>query len=238
MMNQTLVANVENKNVYLINAQNISFYISIPKALKANIVLNLVSDVNVISTNNNMVVLTKNITDLYSSLNFGDVAIVTPILDGNILEQAKLGNDEKIFVYLDKIMGFLINTSYGILKNNGISVDNKIKLNNNEVYNNFNDWFVKRYNGRVEMIGGSSTSNVASNGVPVNRFVSAPQVSVESSEASAIANDVLDNTTTISTLDSDGPVRPNEVREPGFVSYVLLGVIVAVVSLVMLYMLL
>lgn len=237
-MNQTLIANVGDKSVYLMNVQNISFYISVPKTLKSSIVLNLVTDVNLISTNNNMVVLTNQITDLYSKFNVGDVAVVTPILDGNILEQVKLGNDEKVFVYLDKIMGFLINTSYGVLKNNGVEVDNKIKLNNNQVYNNFNSWFVKRYNGRVELVDYNSTPNSIPSGSAANQFVNMTQAPVEKSEASALASDVLDNTTTISTVDIDNGVKPTEVKEPGFVSYVLLGVIVAVVSLVVLYMLL
>lgn len=232
-MNQTLIANVKDKSVYLMNEKNISFYISVPKGGSASIVLNLVSDVNFISTNNNVSVLTERITNLYGDFCKGDYAVVTPILDSNILEQVKLFNDAKVFGYLDKVMGFLINTSYGFLKSSGLSVNNKIGLNNNVDYHIFNDWFVSRYNGRVGLINfdGDVRDSV------VNRFDNVSEVVSVDKESSELANDVLDNTTTF-TSDVGTNNMVNDVREPGFVSYVLLGVIVAVVSLVILYMLL
>ena len=115
-----------------------------------------------------------------------------------------------------------------------MDVDSKIKLYNNDLYGVFNDWFVKRYNGRVELFSNS----VAINNNSANKFVNMPQPKVLDSEASKVASDVLDSTTTISVVDQSSVVKPTEVKEPGFVSYVLLGVVVAVVSLVILYMLL
>lgn len=229
-MNQTLVANVSNKNVYLINNQSVPFYICIPNGGKASIVLNLVNDVRGISMNNNMTNLTNEVTNIYSKFNFSDVAVVTPILDSNLLEQAKLNINDQVLGYLDKVMGYLINTAYTILNNNNIMVDNKIKFNNNISYRNFNEWFVKKYNGRVELVDYYNA--------PVNKFDNVSQLSVTNNEESAIADNVLNNTSTISTVSVSNSNNVSDNKEPGFVSYVLLGVIVAVISLVILYMLL
>ena len=120
-MNQTLIASVLNKNVYLVNDPKVPFYISIPNGENVNIVLNLVDDVSKISiSSSNMTNLTSEITNVYSKFNFSNVAVVTPIMDSNLLEQVKLNNSESSFNYLDKIMGYLINTSYSFLKNNNI----------------------------------------------------------------------------------------------------------------------
>jgi hypothetical protein len=230
MMNQTLVANVNNKNVYLINNNNIPFYVCLPSEKKANIVLNLVDDVNGINMTNNMESLTKEITNMYNKFDYADIAVVSPIIDNNLLEQAKLNNNEQIFGYLDKVMSYLINTVYKLLRDNNIEVDNKIKLNNNRSYSDFNDWFVKRYNGRVELADYNSMSNV--NAIS-SEFEKESQTMDFAS--SAIANEVLDETRPIDTINNNVSTSP---KEPGFVSYVLLGVIVAVISLVILYKLL
>lgn len=224
-MNQTLIASVLNKNVYLVNDPKVPFYISIPNGENVNIVLNLVDDVSKISiSSSNMTNLTSEITNVYSKFNFSNVAVVTPIMDSNLLEQVKLNNSESSFNYLDKIMGYLINTSYSFLKNNNIEVENKIKLNNNISYKYFNEWFVNRYNGRVELVDYSNA--------PVNSFENVSQVNV----SNEIADSVLDETSVIEPVSNVS--GGGNIKEPGFVSYVLLGVLVAVISLVILYLLL
>ena len=208
-MNQTLIASVLNKNVYLVNDPKVPFYISIPNGENVNIVLNLVDDVSKISiSSSNMTNLTSEITNVYSKFNFSNVAVVTPIMDSNLLEQVKLNNSESSFNYLDKIMGYLINTSYSFLKNNNIEVENKIKLNNNISYKYFNEWFVNRYNGRVELVDYSNA--------PVNSFENVSQVNV----SNEIADSVLDETSVIEPVSNVS--GGGNIKEPGFVSYVLL----------------
>ena len=228
-MNQSLVTNVDGKNIYLVNGQNFSFYVGIPSNNSmSSIVLNLVDDVKLIDINsNNMTNLINEITNIYKKFNFNDVAVVTPVIDSNVLEQVKLNNREDIFTYMDKFMGILINSSYKFLKSNSIEVNQIIKYTNNPSYKSFNEWFVKRYNGRVELVD--------YNTVPVNKFDNIVDNTPISEGASAIANDALDNTSVISTVSDN---TSSSSKEPGFVSYVLLGVIVAVISLVALYMLL
>ena len=254
-MNQTLVAKVNNKNIYLVNNETVPFYICIPTEKNASIVLNLVSNPTEISLNNNMQNITNAITNVYSSFTDNNIAVTTPIVDSNLLEQAKLNNNEQIFSYLDKTMSFLINTVYKILSSNNYQVDNVIKLNNNQSYAAFNNWFTNRYNGRVILADYNKENNIAKDPTLIMDSFKQPapepvaQVHVENSTPNptpteqqkdpnaAIADKVLDETHPLTTIgeEENGFSR---TKEPGFVSYVLLGVIVAVISLVILYKLL
>lgn len=230
-MNQTLVTNVFGKNVYLISTPNFSFYICIPNDGKGNIILNLVDDVNLISMNNTMASVTEEVTKIYNKFNFSDLAVVTPVFDSNLLEQVKLNNNSsQAFGYMDKYMGSLINSAYNFLSSKSIKVDDKIKLNNNPSYGDFCKWFVEKYKERVELVNYDN--------VPINKFSNTAESTVIKNEDSVLANNVLDNTAAMSTIDTSGSGGSSVPKEPGFVSYVLLGVIVAVLSLVVLYLLL
>ncbi len=232
-MNKTLVANLEDKRIFLISDNNISFYIGIPNDTKVTIVLNLLDNTNSINSSNNMEELTNNIKSIYNKINFKDSSVVTPVMDNNILEQVKLNNNAQIFNYLDKVMGYLINHAYSILKENGKEVNNSIKLNNNRSYEAFNDWFVKKYNGRVSLVNYLNA--------PVNRFDEEEKNDIKDNVNlemdTKVADSILENTQSLDNV-QENKVYHDEAREPGFVSYVLLGVIVAVVSLAILYKLL
>ena len=65
-MNKTLVANLEDKRIFLISDNNISFYIGIPNDTKVTIVLNLLDNTNSINSSNNMEELTNNIKSIYN----------------------------------------------------------------------------------------------------------------------------------------------------------------------------
>lgn len=256
-MNQTLVAKVKDKSVYLVNNSTVPFYICIPTEKNASIVLNLVSNPTEISLTNNMQNITSAITGIYNNFEDNNIAVVTPIIDSNLLEQAKLNNNEQIFSYLDQTMSFLINTVYKILTSNNYQVDNIIKLNDNQSYSAFNNWFVNRYNGRVALTK-YDKENIAKKDPtlimdsfqqPATKPTAAPAAPVQAPDPTptplpvedpnpntAIANKVLEATAPLNTGFDEKTL--SQKREPGFVSYVLLGVIVAVISLVILYKLL
>ena len=172
--------------------------------------------------------LTNAVTEIYKSFHFNDIAVVIPVLDSNLIEQIKLNNDQKIFEYTNKVMGYLINTAYGILTSSNINVDSIIKFNSNQDFTAFINWFVAKYNGRVELVD--------YNQAPINKFENVASPQPEINADSKLASDVLDKTASMDAINTT--TSEKNVKEPGFVSYVLLGVIVAVVSLVALYMLL
>ena len=229
-MNKTLILNSEGNDIYLISNDKISFYINIPNNKDINIAINLVDNTNSINMNNtNAEGIKTEISNIYTRLNTTNASIITPVIDNNILEQIKLNNSEKLFTYIDKVISYLINNTYNILTEENINVNSTIKLINNKTYQTFNNWFITKYNGRVELLD----STIKPNNVFENTIEETPITNEEKN----IANEVLEETNTID-VDAIKESGDPKTRELGFVSYVLLGVVVAVISLVILYKLL
>ena len=228
-MNKTLIASNSSTNIYFIKDEKSSFYISIPTNHD-----NLSIAINILDNSDNLNPTISSGEQIQEQLNkvyqnFKDIAAITPIIDSNLTEQLKLNNNEQIFNYTDKIISYLINQSYKLLTSENINVNNIIKLNNNKQYQEFNNWFIKKYNGRVELIDNNQVLT------PPN--IETPNIE-EKTEEQNIASEVLENTNTISVIDDNEDKPAENVGGLGFVSYVLLGVIVAVISLIILYMLL
>ena len=227
-MNKALITDVNNRSIYLISNDKISFYVNMPSSKDVSIAINLVDNVNNINMGmNNVNAIKTEISNIYDNLiDLNTIVFITPVLDNNLMEQIKLNNNEKIFIYTDKIISYLINQTHGLLTEEDISVNNIIKLKNNLSYHEFNNWFVKKYNGRVELLN-------------INNQYEQQYSEKESINNSEIrlADEVLENTNTLSPI-KESNKEVNNTRDLGFVSYVLLGVVVAVISLVILYMLL
>ena len=101
-----------------------------------------------------------------------------------------------------------------------------------EKFSSFNNWYVLKYNGRVESFD---------LGIHVSSIVSKPLFENAAAEPKDI-NVTLTNFAPEAAFDQNETANRNSnvnetAASPGFVSYVLLGVIVAVISLVILYML-
>ncbi len=230
-MNKSLIIKNENTFIYYIQDEKIPFYISIPLNINSDvsIAIDLLDNPNILNSNQtNSEIINNKLNQIY--LNYKETATVIPLLDSNLMEQIKLNNNEKIFTYTDKIISYLINQAYSFLTGENIKVNNTIKLYNNRKYQVFNDWFIKKYNGRVELTDYNNQTNNNMNNVI------APHP--EEKAAQNLANEVLENTNTINTINEEGVTQEKNTHELGFVSYVLLGVVVAVISLVILYMLL
>ena len=232
-MNKVLITNIDNRNIYLITEDKISFYLNMPitEIKDVSMAINLLDTTNQINLEvNNSEKIKEEITNVYNGYHYNDVVIVTPVIDSNITEQLKLNNNEQIFLYTDKYISYLINQAYSLLATEGIKVNNVIKINNNKSYNDFLTWFVKKYEGRVELVEYTKNS--------LNNFNTNNTTNEEMKEDISIANQVLDDTNSMDAVEDEDSLLDDEPRDPGFVSYVLLGVIVVVVSLVILYKLL
>ena len=148
--------------------------------------------------------------------------VISPVIGREVLDgllQNKVSDYQKV----DDIFSKAINDSYQILTYNHIAVERSVSLNENRTYSMFCQWFCQKYNGRVQLIPYKqemveSVTPVVNQGV-VNQVTDAnPDVVSENIEE------------TVPAVQSKGGL--------GFVSYVLLGVVVAVVSLVFLYFML
>ena len=192
-----------------------SFYLNIPNSNKVHLMISLVNHV------------TDDVVKKYKDN--PDVVIITPVIDENILTGVKQ-NNMKCFTYLDGLFSKIINLSHRILTYNHLNIENLIYFNQNLEFSAFNTWYIQKYNGRVVLsqisfIGEHfDANNLSSN--DLSKEVLADKV-----------NDVAD-----SDFKSVGDSKKSDViskhadkKDLGFVSYVLLGVVVAVASLILLY---
>ncbi len=227
-MNQSLVVKLNNTTIYLINDKNISYYLSIPNSStnKVNIAVNIMSGLN-----------NSNISSIYSKFDNPNICLISPIFQDNVYGQI-LNLNEQAFSYADKCISYLINTVYKILSTNNIAIDSKIKLIKNNTYISFEEWFAKRYQDRVETLIYQDNTNITNN--PQTSNQPTPPIQSNSNitnHEQEKATSILDDTQDIVTSTKEEKPTPNEQKDLGFVSYVLLGVVVAVVSLVILYLL-
>lgn len=219
-MEQFEIERKNNRFIYLIKDTNLEFYLLIPNNPKVNMVLNIMENVN-----NDIV---KTIPD------YLDKVLVVPVLNNRVIEFLK--TPSLSYEQSDNYFSGLINMAYKILMHNNIKVDALIYLNNNPTFNNFNNYFVNKYNSKVSLINLQTTpvSTISNANQPTTPIVG------ETKEASNEIPKELDNiyNDEIVVKNTENNKSDTNKKEPGFISYVLLGVIIAVVSLVFLYMLL
>ena len=217
-MEQKVIERNQEQCIFLIRESNIDFYLVIPNCKKVHIVLGLFLDVTV---------------DFIKSIpKQNDKALVIPVLNRQFLEQIHNGQVQN-YASLDNVLSFLINTSYQILTYNHIGVETQILLHNNADFISYNQQFVSKYQGRVQLIDLLPKEVIQPEEVVSSVSVDPPvHENVLQSEVSDIMPDSME--------ENQEQLSPNlrEAREPGFVSYVLLGVLVAVISLVFLYLVL
>lgn len=234
-MEQKIIYKTEEQCIYLIKETNLDFYLIIPNNKQVSIVLGLFPNV------------TENV--IKSIPKEKDKAVVIPVINDQILTSAN-HLDTTSFKYLDSVLSFLINVSYKILTHNHLEVNQKILLNNHSLYENFNQKYIEKYQGRVELYNliqkniqqPTSTKNIFEPVIEQSQKQPFTPVEQPFKPQSTIStsNDAIEELIEPILYDEPVVVSPDkkESHEPGFVSYVLLGVLVAVISLVFLYMIL
>lgn len=229
LMEQKMIHKTSEQCIFYIKDNNLDFYLIVPNSKQVSIVLGIFSDVN---------------EEMIKKLsNESDKAIVLPVINNEILTSAN-HLDTTSFKYLDGILSYLINISYKILISNKLNVNQKILINNNPLYENFNNKYIERYQSRVELYNlAKKTDTAQSIFKPTEELSQSAFKPVEplfQNQTNNNSKDILEET--IEPILHNEPVIASsdklDTKEPGFVSYVLLGVLIAVISLVFLYMIL
>ena len=213
-MVQRMILKTQDKCIYEIEEKKLKFYLLIPNAKKVFLTICLMENPTDVS--------------IQKIIQEPNKVLVIPMVESNILSSV-LSNQEEAFHYLDQYISGLINLSHQILVYNHIEVENVVYFNS-VLFPNFEKWFIQKYQGRVASVKINYQSSEK-----ISPVIQKP--------------DTIDNTMTLAASISqnqgtDVPLvdeeKVSEVQENshdfGFVSYVLLGVIVAVVSLVFLYL--
>ncbi|MBQ2873150.1 MAG: hypothetical protein IJE89_04050 [Bacilli bacterium] len=149
-MDKKLVLELQNHNVYYVKTDVVNYYITIPKNVDStNICIELKNRMgNYDIELNDEIWVMENIKTTFSYIDNYNITLVLPVLKEeqiSILEKI----DNTKYEQIDKILGFVINNSYGLLKENNKKVSNEIILVNNDRYKTFINWFITKYKSRV-----------------------------------------------------------------------------------------
>lgn len=149
-MNKELVLELENHNVYYIRTEVINYYLTVPKKYETtNICIEIKNRMGNYDIDlNDEVWVMENVKNTFSYIDSYNITLVLPVLKEehvSILEKI----DNTKYEQIDKIIGYLINSSYMKLKENNIKVSNQIILVNNDRYKTFINWFITKYKNRV-----------------------------------------------------------------------------------------
>ncbi len=204
-MEQRIISQDGTKIICYIKENTYAYYLIIPTSKKVNLLLNIVN----------------NITDetIKQIKSYPDKASIFPIIDQNILLGVSQ-NQAESFQTLDNTLSEIINSSYQLLTYNHLEIDNNILLNKVGQYQTFYNWFINKYNGRVQLAELELIEKKE------------PQPQVQNTPTPP------PTPTTPQVQEQDGPIEEQESKSLGFVSYVLLGVVAAIASLIFLYLIL
>lgn len=223
-MNKTLILQLNKHDIYLLSDNNISFYISVPKteAFKSvNISIDIKDNFDKININKNDSVYVKDgLSSIYQEIDNENITLVIPIFYNDILERIKQMPTDNLFSYLDKCISYIINNAHKVLVSHNVQVNSKIVIVKNDKFNNFIEWFSQRYSSRVDAKQYSELLGDFTSVIPVIN-----------------TSGILEVPTEKATV-SEGNIPVREARSTGFISYVLLGAIGIVLTLVLLYSLL
>ena len=214
-MVQKQVFRDQERCIYRIQESNMDFYMIIPNRNQLSLVLGLMNSVD----DNKVSSISK----------MEDKVLIVPVLDEKVFVGIQQ-NQGVFFSYLDKYFSSLLNLSHRILTHNRLKLLDIIYFYSNVEYRNFRDWFIQKYQGRVQSIEISFVS--------MQQATVVPEVAVSSLEEQNILMESpqeRESVPVVEMTNASEEVVPTPTKEPGFVSYVLLGVIVAVLSLVFLY---
>lgn len=244
-MKETLICSLEKHNIYYVNNSNCGFYILVPfkEYADTNIAVRLKSNYQNYDLNkNSLEAVTSELINYYKNLDNYNITLILPIFYDDILSRIITVEDMDKYVVLEKYLGQMFNSAYSLLTKNNIKVNNNIYVINNDSFKGFTNWFVSRYNNRIEyktileLIKQNDSFN-SYNVVEtpnINFVVSKNEVpSIEKTVQLEVEtfNSVVKEMETNSKVNSE----KKETDNAGYVSYIFLGAIVFVVSLLLLW---
>lgn len=224
-MNKTFIASLENHEVYLINTNKASFYFNISK-MKGN--TNITIDANYKKNNS-----VNDIITYYEKIDNYNITLVVPV--------AEFENEEKLFKHQSNVLSEAINCTHKFLTNNGVTVGNNINIIKHSTRSDFVDFFVNKFETRVRYI---SLEKLVQEEVPYNK-VNAANISfvvgkpeIELTIKDDEMKEIINETQNINNSSNSINVKPKySFASSGHVSYYLLGVLTAIVTLTILTLL-
>lgn len=245
-MKETLICSLKKHNIYYLNDSNVGFYILVPykEYNDTNISIRLKSNYHSYDlSRNSLETVTNELVNYYNDLDNYNVTLILPVFYDDILNRIKVVEDLELYQRLDKYLGYIFNSAYLFLTRNNIKVNNSIYVINNDSFNRFTNWFVNRYSNRIEYKtivalvkeNGTYTSyNVIE--TPTINFVVGKDKEPTIDKTVELEAETFDNLAKKVAKGEEITPGVREASSGGFVSYILLGIITFVVSIVLLYL--
>ena len=222
-MKETLIYKLNKHNIYYISTPSYGFYILVPFTdyTDTNIVLRLKGNYQSYDLNkNSLESVTEELINYYKSIDNYKVTL------------GYLGN--------------IFNNAYAFLTKNNIKVNSNIYIINNDSFKTFTNWFVSRYNNRIEY---KTILELVKQSDHFNSYdmVETPSINfvVGKNEEPKLDKTVEIETETFNSMTRDivdaeskkkDTSTSDKKNNAGFVSYILLGVVSFAVSMLLLFL--
>lgn len=226
-MKETLICSLEKHNIYYLSDANVSFYILVPykKYDNTNISIRLKSNYDSYDlTKNSLEVVTNELINYYKNLDNYNITLILPVFYNNILDRIRVVEDLEMYQIVDRYLGVIFNDSF----------------------KKFTNWFVSRYNNRIEyktildlVKDNGSYSNYNVIETPNMNFVVGKNTEPTIEKTVEMELETFDNLAkkTIEEKKKEPHKREETlVGSSGFVSYILLGAISFIVFIGLLYL--
>lgn len=232
-MKETLICSLEKHNIYYLNGPDYGFYISVPYKdyTETNITIRLKSNYHIYDLNQNpLEVVTNELINYYKNIDNYNITLILPVFYDDILIRIRTIDDLELYQKIDRYLGNIFNISHGFLTKNNIKVNSSIYVINNDSFKKFTNWFVSRYNNRIEYKTILELVKQNDNFSNYN-IVETPNINfvVSKNETPTLDKTVEMEVQTFDsfakTIEENNSIKNNREQSAGFVSYILLGVI-------------
>ena len=244
-MKEIFICSLEKHNIYYLSNSNYGFYILVPfkDYADTNIAVRLKSNYQSYDLNKNpLELVTNELINYYKSIDNYNITLILPVFYDDILTRIITVDDMEIYQKLDSYLGDMFNNAYMFLTKNNIKVNSNIYIINNDSFKRFTNWFVARYNNRIEyktiMELIKQNDNFVNYNVvetPSINFVVGKNVEPSIEKTAEIELETFDSIAKEEIHDKPKKVPSNKESSGGYVSYVLLGVVSLIVSLALLW---
>ena len=244
-MKETLIYSLEKHNIYYLNNSNYGFYILVPfkEYTDTNIVVRLKSNYQSYDLNKNSLdVVINELVNYYNKLDNYNITLILPVFYDDILSRIITVDDMDKYQVLDKYLGEMFNSAYMLLTKNNIKVNNSIYVINNDSFKRFTNWFVSRYNNRIEYktIAELIKQNYSFNSynvieTPSINFVVSKNEEPSIEKTAQLEPETFDSIARELDEYSKNTSSKKDKNNGGYVSYVLLAVISLAISLLLLW---
>lgn len=261
-MNNSLIIKLNNIAVYYIDNGTIGCYVSVPfnnNQKDISISIEQMDSTKLNPMENDAIWIKDSITSIYKEIDPFSLCYVIPVFNNEQLNIINQNNEESIKLF-DKAMSSIINSSYKLLINNNLKVDNNVILIDSNINNNLVNWFINKYNTRIVLktkldllqVHKNEENNYQKIETPDMNFVvgqapvevpNVPEEPIAQKEEQPVTPSPIAPPQEITKEVDKGQVIENKKELPemeenhGYISYYVLGLIAIILTLLVLYIL-